>query len=725
MKPFKVIGFLALILIGWPSSAQNVFRAVVRDSLTGENLPGVNVMLDKTGIGAATGPDGQVELRNIPDGKQVILFSAIGYQKRSIPFNFPVTEGFIFEIFLTQAVSELDEVVVMTTRTNSRIEEVPLKIEVLAQADMDEENSYKPGNVASILGDISSVQVQQVSAINGGSVIRMQGLDGKYTLLLRDGMPAYGGLSGGLDILQIPPLDLKQIEIIKGPASTLNGGGAIAGLINFVSREPSDSAEAAFSINQSTLTETNLDTYLSGTSKGIGYTLFSGYNTQQAVDVDKDGFSDVPGLHTIILHPQFFYHWKNQDKLKIGLYTSYEDRTGGDMTVLQSGPESDHQYQLNSRSVRNAAELQYQHNFSTASLLSFKSSLNRFGLNESSNLASYSGNQWNGYSELYFTMTRKDHQLIAGANYLLDSYRKLQGDSLGISGFTDHTTGLFVQYSYQKEKKISLEAGIRGDYHSQYGWFILPSIAVLLHATKELSFRVNAGSGYKTPNIIEYIDVSNPGAAYGIASADDLKAERSFGGTVEWNYHKIFENDLSLFINQSFFLTDIINPVVVNLSDSRRFSLMNLEGRMDSKGIDTYVTINYSSLELYMGYTFTVPEEVTSNDRSYLLYTPLHRAATAAALEIGDHWMTGIEASYNGYQYRSDGTRTSDYFFLAAAVQYNIGPFTFVLNGENLLDFRQNKIEQVILPPISHPGFATIWAPLDGRVINLSVLVKL
>ena len=70
--------------------------------------------------------------------------------------------------------------------------------------------------------------------------IRIQGLDGRYTQILKDGMPIYGGFAGGLSIMQIPPLDLKQVELIKGSNSTLYGGGAIAGIVNLITIKPTD-----------------------------------------------------------------------------------------------------------------------------------------------------------------------------------------------------------------------------------------------------------------------------------------------------------------------------------------------------------------------------------------------------------------------------------------------------------------------------------------------------
>src|SRR5690606_37458261 len=118
-------------------------------------------------------------------------------------------------------------IVVSSTRNNQRIENSPLKVEVLGHEEMDEESAIKPAGIASILGDVSGVQIQQSSAINGNANIRIQGLDGRYTQILKDGMPLYDGFSGGFGILSIPPLDLKQVELIKGFASTLYGGGAI------------------------------------------------------------------------------------------------------------------------------------------------------------------------------------------------------------------------------------------------------------------------------------------------------------------------------------------------------------------------------------------------------------------------------------------------------------------------------------------------------------------
>ncbi len=224
------------------------------------------------------------------------------------------------------------------------MENSPLKVEVLGREEMEEESVIKPAGIASILGDVSGVQIQQSSAISGNANVRIQGLDGRYTQILKDGLPLYDGFSGGFGILSIPPLDLRQVELIKGSASTLYGGGAIGGLINIISRKPTAKQEAVISLNQTTLKETNFNSYFSKRYKKVGYTFFGGYNFQKAVDVNKDGFSDVSDLNGLVVHPRLFFYLDNKTTITTGYTGTFEKRNGGDMLVLAGNQNALHQY---------------------------------------------------------------------------------------------------------------------------------------------------------------------------------------------------------------------------------------------------------------------------------------------------------------------------------------------------------------------------------------------
>ena len=717
--------FFSVCLFSSQLYAQNSFKAIVKDSTTDELLIGVNVYLKSTTKGGVTGVDGLAEIYDIPDGTNTIVFSSVGYQKKEIAYDFPLSVSMPLEVYLKQDIEQLEEILVTTTRTNSRIEETPLKIEVLGLEEMNEESSFVPGNIASLLGDISSVQIQQTSPVSGNSVVRMQGLDGRYTLLLRDGIPSYGDLSGGLNILQIPPLDLHQIEIIKGPASTLNGGGAIAGLINFISKKPSDPFEADFILNQTTLKETNLNTYISGTHDKTAYTLMGAYTRRLPVDVDKDGYSDVPLLQSFLLHPQFYYDFDKYNQIKIGLTSSFEDRTGGDIKAIRKEFSTSHQYYNQTSSVRNGIDLFFDHIGSESHLLSFKSSINSFTRRETTNTSSFDGDQSTVYSELFYSMPFKNQEILFGTNYLLDRFRKHSNDSLPVNDYDRHTIGLFSQYSLNIEKKINFQAGLRADHNSHGGWFVLPSVAALIHTNRNFSFRINGGMGYKIPNALEISETSLIPGGSDILPGSDIQPERSLGGTLEWNYNKKFGEESSLFFNQTFFITRITDPILVEQQTGGDYLYENSPGTVTSKGIDNYVQLALSSWEIYVGYTYTIPKNSENPEQPYLTYTPLHRAALTLVYEFSEHWNAGVEASYNGYQYKDDGTKTQDYLFLAASVQYKTGPFTFVLNGENILDFRQTKFEQVVSGPPDRPVFSRLWAPVDGRVFNFSVLFRI
>lgn len=128
--------------------------------------------------------------------------------------------------------------IVTTTRTSRTITNEPTRTEIISGEELAEKANMKPGDIRMMLTESTGIQTQQTSATSFNAGIRIQGLDGRYTQLLRDGYPLYAGFSGGLSILQIAPLDLRQVEVIKGSASTLYGGGAIAGLVNLVSKTP-------------------------------------------------------------------------------------------------------------------------------------------------------------------------------------------------------------------------------------------------------------------------------------------------------------------------------------------------------------------------------------------------------------------------------------------------------------------------------------------------------
>ena len=130
-----------------------------------------------------------------------------------------------------------ENVVVTATRTTQRIQDLPMRVEVVPQEEIDEKLSMTPGDVAMMLTETNGLRVQVTSPSTGAANVRVQGLRGRYTQILSDGLPLYGQ-AGSLSVLQIPPMDLGQVEVIKGVASALYGSAALGGVVNLVSRRP-------------------------------------------------------------------------------------------------------------------------------------------------------------------------------------------------------------------------------------------------------------------------------------------------------------------------------------------------------------------------------------------------------------------------------------------------------------------------------------------------------
>ena len=153
--------------------------------------------------------------------------------------------------------------------------------------------------------------------------------------------------------------------------------------------------------------------------------------------------------------------------------------------------------------------------------------------------------------------------------------------------------------------------------------------------------------------------------------------------------------------------------------------MANQPGKIRTYGLDNYVRLGIPKWELYIGATITIPKYAEQNVSNYIAYTPLFRSATTLVFEPDENWRFGLEASFNGIQYRTDLSVTSPYTFVATMIGYKYKKFTFVLNCENLLDVRQTRFENIVIPPISNPRFKTLWAPIDGIVANFSIKYKI
>jgi iron complex outermembrane receptor protein/outer membrane receptor for ferrienterochelin and colicins len=205
------------------------------------------------------------------------------------------------------------------------------------------------------------------------------------------------------------------------------------------------------------------------------------------------------------------------------------------------------------------------------------------------------------------------------------------------------------------------------------------------------------------------------------------------GVNYDINYKTKWE-DWEITLNQTFFYNQINHPITLqNLPNQLLYYpysypllsvFANETKNLESKGMESYIQALHGPLELYAGYVYTDAKRNYNAINPYLPLIAKNKMATVIAYEFDQNFKIGLEASYTGQQRLDNGASTNAYTLAALMFRYNIGKASFVLNCENLFDQRQNKNGSIVMPPLTNPSFPEIWAPLDGRVINLSMHLR-
>src|SRR6187200_124919 len=200
-----------------------------------------------------------------------------------------------------------DEFVTETIHVSSLPTDGRVDVAFDAPPTFEEKALMTPGSVAMLIGETSGLRVQPTAPSLGAANVRIQGLRGRYSQMLADGLPLYGGQCDSFSLLQVPPLDLGQVEIIKGAASALYGASALGGVINLVSRRPTEPGREVL-LNLTSLGGSDATVWLADTVRSQWtWTLLGGFHRQGRRDLDADGWTDVAGYERGMVRPRLFY----------------------------------------------------------------------------------------------------------------------------------------------------------------------------------------------------------------------------------------------------------------------------------------------------------------------------------------------------------------------------------------------------------------------------------
>ncbi|MDR2805092.1 MAG: TonB-dependent receptor [Dysgonamonadaceae bacterium] len=706
--------------------AQNTLRAILKDADSKETLAGATALVEGTQNGTTSDTNGWIVLHHIPDGKQTIVFSYLGYEQQKKTFSFPLADSSEIEIFLENEASDLEEVLILSTRGTRTFENIPTRIEFIGVEELEEKGNMKPGDIRMLLNESTGIQTQQTSPISANASIRIQGLDGRYTQILKDGFPLYANAASGLGLLQIPPLDLKRVEIIKGSTSTLYGGGAIAGLVNLISKTPSDKRELNFHINGTSALGLDLNGFYSQRFGKTGLTLFTSRNSNAAYDPADIHFSAIPKFERYNVNPRFFVYFSDYTTMELSANTAFENRLGGDMRYIRgkdSGGESLYFFEDN-QTQRLSTQFSVEHKFRNHSKLALRSSFNYFNRVITIPDYTFDGRQNSVFSELHYLYTDPNTEWVAGTNFYTDRFTEEKHSDFALRDYSQTTGGFFVQNNTQITDWFGVESGLRGDYVMDYGFVLLPRLSALFKLNTKWSSRIGGGLGYKTPTIFteesEWIHYQNVLPV----NSEVNKLERSYGANADLNY-KTSVGEASLSVNQLFFYTCIRRPLTLLPLSDGTYQFRNIDGQIDTRGTETNLKVHYNDFTLFVGYTFTDAKVKENGARSPNPLTSKHRLNNVLMYEIEDSWKIGLEAYYYSPQQLNDGTTSRDYWICGAMIEKIWQSFSVYANFENFTDTRQTRFGNIYTGAITRPVFKDIYAPLDGFVVNAGIKIKI
>ncbi len=669
-------------------------------------------------VSALTNADGEATLR-LPAGAHTVRVRQIGLRTATLQVQIRAGADTLVTVTLEPDAIEIEEIIVSSTRAERRIEDEPLRVEVIGREEVEEKLLMTPGDIAMLLNETAGLRVQPTSPALGGASVRIQGLRGRYTQILSDGLPLYGGQTGALGPLQIPPMDLGQVEVIKGAASALYGASALGGVVNLITRRPDPEGEGEVLLNQTDRGGTDLILWRSDAlGEHWGYTLLASGHRQSMFDEDDDGWADLPGFRRGVVRPRLFWNNGRGGTALLTVGGMVEEREGGSLAGRSAPDGAEWREALRTERLDGGAVARFL--LAGARLLSIRGSGALQRHDHSHGAALERDLHGTGFAEAALSGSSGAHNWVIGAAVQLDRYDARSLDGLD---YTFTVPGLFVQDEYDATEWLIVSASGRLDGHSEYGTFFSPRLSALLRPAEEWSIRVSAGTGYYAPT--PWTDETEAVGLGRLVPPEGLEAERARSISLD-----VARTIGPFELNATVFGSRIEDAVQVRPApaDGGRLELFNASGPVRTHGTEFLARfhregIHITATHVYLRSTETGP---SGSGRRIVPLTPRHTVGLVGAWEQADRGRIGAEFYFTGLQeleanpYRST---SEPHAIVGLLVERRFGPARLFLNAENLFDTRQTRYDPLVLPARSPEGRWTtdVWAPLEGRSFNAGV----
>lgn len=596
MTRFYATVTLSLLFLGG-AHAQSELRGTVRDAHTHEPLPGASVYLQhQPDAGTVTNVDGRFELVLPAQTSQpVLVVSFMGFIAQKIN----ITKGRLqYDVLLTEDVSQLQEVTVVSgsLKEVSKLES-PVPIEVYTPTFFMKNPAP---SLFESMSNINGVRPQLNCNVCNTGDIHINGLEGPYTMILIDGMPIVSGLSSVYGLTGIPASLIERVEIVKGPASTLYGSEAVAGLINVITKLPSQAPLVSVDVMGSTWGEVNSDVgfkYNLG-PRVIALTGINYFNYQQPADHNDDGFTDVTLQNRISVFNKLSVLRNNNRVFSIGARLNYEDRWGGEMEWTPAYRGSDIYYGESIYTKR--WELVGVYQLPVHDRLMLSVSANGHDQNSYYGTTAYMANQKIMFAQLTWNKVAGVHDVLSGVALRYTYYddntpATHNADALTNAPAVTWLPGVFIQDEINFGAKHKVLAGLRYDYNSIHGHIVSPRVNYKWSSVdKNDVVRLSVGNGYRVANVFTEDHAALTGARK-VVFEEQLKPETSWNANLNYTKRIVFGGGF-VNLDATAFYTRFDNKIVPDYTtNTNEIRYSNLHGHGVSRGFSLNVDANFTN----------------------------------------------------------------------------------------------------------------------------------
>ena len=577
------------------NSQNNSLAGKISDGL--ENLPYVNIYIQNTKLGTSSNEDGYYQIKNIPSGTYKIVVSSLGYKTKTTEITFNKNENEkIIQNFSLVSDNSLDEIVVSGNLrpVSKSASSVPV--------DVYSKSFFKKNPTPSIfesLQNVNGVRPQLNCNVCNTGDIHINGLEGPYTFVLIDGMPIVSGLSTVYGLTGIPQALIQRVEVVKGPASTLYGSEAVGGIINIITKKPSNSPMLFVDSFSSSWEEINTDIgFKYNASKKIqGLLGINYFNYQNIIDNNNDNFTDLTLQNRISIFNKLNIERSNNKLFTVAFRYVYEDRWGGETNWNKSFRGTDLVYGESIYTSRWETFGTYE--LPTTENIRLQFSANGHHQDSFYGTDSYKADQLIAFGQLvYNKKIKKKHDLLFGIAYRYTTYDDNTFATSESDGVTNkpsiiHLPGVFLQDEINLTNQHKLLIGARYDYNSLHGTIFSPRVNYKWNSKNNKNIlRFSIGNGFRVANIFTEDHAALSGARE-VVFEGELSPETSWNANVNY-VKKISINNTLVSLDASGFYTHFNNRILPDYeTDPNKIIYANLNGFSVSKGLSLNSDISF------------------------------------------------------------------------------------------------------------------------------------